>query len=371
MNLMTLIRLVALLAIAWVLVAMGAGILGVGAHSASSPTYFSWNAAAHDAALVAHPEDRSKEEYHLVDRTTGRTEPLVVPAAEKWGLLSVSPWRDQDGKLEAAGRWVSRVGESEKMAFCGMGLFRVSDGTVLGRVNLEVLPTGRPCWVPGRPREFLFPAGDGQLHRCRLNGDGDDGTPPNQKDRRAGSWKRAGELDPVAWRCERPGPGETYLADPEWSPDPRLRPFVIVSLRRQEEVGGKRVYAPSTIWWLQMSEDADAIVAAGRLTASGSRSAALVPLVERFPSVSVGSDGRLTLVYLTRGPGASSWRLCQSALELDPKTGKPALAPDRALAEVLGEGLAPAHVIPSTDGRSVYASAAAGQILKYPRPAAR
>ena len=103
MNLMTLIRLVALLAIAWVLLSLGAGMLGVGAHSPGPRAYFLWNSSPHDAVAVAHPEDRSKEEYHLVDRTTGRTEPLAVPRDQKWGLLSVSPWRDQEGKLEAAG----------------------------------------------------------------------------------------------------------------------------------------------------------------------------------------------------------------------------------------------------------------------------
>jgi len=369
MNLMTLTRLVALLAIAWVVVAMGAGILGVGAHSAGSPTYFLWNSSPHDAVAVAHPEDRSKEEYHLVDRTTGRTQPLAVPPDQKWGLLSVSPWRDQEGNLEAAGRWVSRFDGSEKPTFCGLGLFRISDGTVLDRVKLDVLPTGRPCWIPDRPREFLFPAGDGQLHRCHLAGDRGDGAVRHPQDKRGRNLGSARALHPVTWRCQPPGAGKTFLADPEWSSDPRLRRFVIVALSHQQVEDGKRAYAPFEIWWLQMSEEADAILAAGRLTGRGLSSAADDSVIERFPSVSVGSERRLTLIYLTREPGTSSWRLCRSPLELDQKTGKPTLAPNPAGAEVLGDGLAPSPVIPLTDGRSVYASAAIGQIFKYPRPA--
>ena len=49
-----------------------------------------------------------------------------------------------------------------------MGSFRLSDGAVLSRVPMEILPTGRPCWVPGQERTILFPAGDGRLYRCRL-----------------------------------------------------------------------------------------------------------------------------------------------------------------------------------------------------------
>ncbi len=75
------------------------------------------------------------------------------------------PLRGQGGELEAAGRWVNRGDDG---AFCGWGLFRLSDGAVLSRVAVEVLPSGRPCWVPGHPRTIVFPAGDGRLHRCQL-----------------------------------------------------------------------------------------------------------------------------------------------------------------------------------------------------------
>jgi hypothetical protein len=371
MNLMTLIRLVAVMAVAWVLLAMGAGILGVGAHSTGSSTCFFWNSSAHDAVAVAHPEDRSKEEYRLVDRTTGRVEPLTVPPEEKWGLLSVSPWRDREGNLEAAGRWVSRFDGSENPTFCGLGIFRISDGTVLDRVKLDVLPTGRPCWIPGRPREFLFPGGDGQLYRCRLTANREAGTIREPAGKGQRNMQGAQTLHPVKWRCQPPGAGETFLADPDWSSDPRLHRFVIVTLRQQGLAGGQRAYEPSRIWWLKMNDDADAIVAAGRLTGPESSAVADDPLVERFPIVSAASDGRLTLIYLARRSSARSWQLYRTPLALDQKTGTPKLETRAAAAEILGEDLAPAPVIPLTDGQSVYASAAIGQIYKYPRPARR
>ena len=64
-------------------------------------------------------------------------------------------------------------GVGDEGAFCGMGSFRLSDGAVISRVPMEVLPTGHPCWVPGQSRTILFPAGDGRLYRCRLPAGGD------------------------------------------------------------------------------------------------------------------------------------------------------------------------------------------------------
>jgi hypothetical protein len=371
MNLMTLIRLVALLAIAWVVLAMAAGFAGVGANRARSSTFFLLSSTPHDAVAVPHPEDRSREEFRLVDPTTGRVEPIDVPANEKWGLLSVSPWHAEEGKLEAAGRWVNRVDDSGNPTIYGLGLFRIPDGTVLDRVNLDVLPTGRPCWVPGRPREFLFPAGDGQLHHCRLGRDRDRDAPGAASLGRVRNFRNSSSLRPVTWMCKRPGVAGTFLTDPSWSRDPRLRRFLLVSMREQEVKGGIRAYAPSKIWWLEMNEDADAIVAAGQLTGPRPEPVCEDPTLERFPSVSTGPGGQLRLVYLAKARLASSWQLCRSVLTLDPKTGKPTLAATAAGAEVLGEGLAPSPVVPSADGQSVYAPAAAGQLFKYPKPPAR
>jgi hypothetical protein len=371
MNLMTLIRLVALLAVAWVLLAMGAGMLGVGARSTGSPAFFFLKSLSHDAVAIPHPEDRSKEEYRLVDRTTGRIEPLSVPPDQKWGLLSVSPWRDQEGNLEAAGRWVNRLDGSEQPAFCGVGLFRISDGTVLDLVKLDILPTGRPCFIPGRPREFLFPAGDGRLHRCRLGGDRPQKTQLDPRENGRRLVRSARSLQPIEWRCTPPGPGETVLADPVWPTDGALSRFVIVSLRRQTIEGARKAYEQSKIWWLEMSEEADAIVAAGRLTLAGSSRKPDDLLVEGYPSVSAGSGGQLTLNYLARRTDTVSWQLCRAILEIDQKTGKPVLAPNSPAAEILGEGLAPSPVVPLEDGRSVYASAGAGQIVKYPLTGSR
>src|SRR5262249_55721944 len=165
------------------------------------------------------------DEYRLVDRSTGRTERLPLPDDERWGCVSVSPWRDQDGNLEAVGRW-NRLDPREGQAFCGLGLFRLSNPAVVDRIELDVLPTGTPCWIPDRPGDFLFPAGDGQLYRCHIaravDVDDESRTRPRGH---AGSGRVKRPL-PVVWRCAKPGSAGTFLSDPVWPCEKELRQFV-------------------------------------------------------------------------------------------------------------------------------------------------
>jgi len=177
MNLMTLIRLPVLIAIGWTVVAMSAGVLGVGAGATASPTYFIPRPSFHDAVSSARAAHPGCEEFHLVDRTTGRIDPFPVPADDRWELFSVSPWRDREGNLEAVGRWIVRRSDARGQASCGLGLFRLTDGVVKSRIALDVLPTGRPCWVPGRPRERKPAAILWQLRSATLEIDGKTGKP--------------------------------------------------------------------------------------------------------------------------------------------------------------------------------------------------
>jgi len=368
MNLMRLIRLLVLLSIGWTAVALGAGVLGVGARPTAAPTYFIPRPSFHDAFTSAQPLLPGSDEFHLVDRTTGRIDPFPVPEDDRWGLFSVSPWRDREGNLEAVGRWVIRTDVAGEQAFCGLGLFRLPDGMVKSRISLEVLPTGRPCWVPGRPREFLFPAGDGRLHRCQIALDAplEDSAPLGGPVGRDG--ERAAQPRAVTWQCEPPGRRDTFLADPVWPSEPRLRRFVFVALSRQVPHGKKMVYEPSKLWWLEMSEHADAILAAGPLTRPGPEGSQVDGIMERSPNVAVDPEGKISLVYLTRRPAARLCQLRSAALEIDRESGRPRINSPRSTSHLLDEGLAPAPLMVSADGRSVYAAAGDGRIVKYPIP---
>lgn len=161
MSLITFVRSFAAFVLGWILVALGIGAMGgmrtrvdIAASQIELPVRY-------DLLCDDRPGSARNE---LIDRVTGKSAPLRLPTEDQWTNLSIPPWRDANGDEEVVGRWVSR-GDG---AFCGMGSFRLSDGAVLSRVPMEVLPIGRPCWIPGQPRSILFTAGDGRLHRCRL-----------------------------------------------------------------------------------------------------------------------------------------------------------------------------------------------------------
>ena len=101
MNLMNMVRLFGFVLIGWTFLAW----------RRSLPEQSS--AGRGDSLLLARPPasrggwgSRSQlacvEEYRLVDRSTGRRALVAAPDAT-WGFVTVSPWRDQDGNLEAVG----------------------------------------------------------------------------------------------------------------------------------------------------------------------------------------------------------------------------------------------------------------------------
>src|SRR6516164_7459372 len=99
MNLMNMVRLCGVVAVGWTLMALGVGVFSNKQRPAVETNYFSPQPALHDAVAVSQSEFRGIEEYRLVDRSTGHAKPLPVPDDANWGLLTVSPWRDQEGNL--------------------------------------------------------------------------------------------------------------------------------------------------------------------------------------------------------------------------------------------------------------------------------
>jgi hypothetical protein len=364
MNLTNLVRLCGAVAIAWTLVAMGAGMCGIKPRPSADANFFLVEPSLRAAIAVSPREQPGPEEYRLVDRSTGRTERLPLPEDERWGCVSLSPWRDEQGDQEAVGRW-NRPAPEEGQAFCGLGLFRLSNPEKVHRVELDVVPTGRPCWVPDRPGEFLFPAGDGRLHRCRLTGgdDLDEKTPKNVG--KEESSIRANATRPVVWRCAEPGAGRPCMTDPVWPSEKELRRFVFVALSLRSGDDTKRRLESSRIWWLEMSEGGHKILSAGPLTAPAENPATSRSVVERMPNVTVGPSGHPTLAFLTRAQGDPSWQLCVAELSLDKLTGKPVIAPGRESFRGVVDDLVPSPPTFSADGQAVFAFAKGGHLKKY------
>jgi hypothetical protein len=306
-----------------------------------------------DTITLGRPDQSFNAEHRLIDRTTGRTQSIPMPADKIWALMSVSPWRDEHGVANVVGRWSSR-GAGQEESF-GLGLVEMPSGKLANYLELDVLPTGKACWVPGRTGEILFPGGDGQLYRCNILSDSPDGA---KKRRRGAPRGIAGcPVVPraVVWEIESPGLGNPYLGDPAWSTDPRFQNLVFVALSQQKNLGEKRINGLFKIWWLLMNDDGDAIIAAGRLTRPVCDEANDDMRSERMPTVVVGGDGRLSVLYLTREQPSRSWQLRQSRLELD-TTGAPSQKNDDTdLDRVIAAGLAVSPLVVSADARIVHA----------------
>ncbi len=313
---------------------------------------------------MAAPSPFGPEQYRLVDRTTGKFEPLPVPESERWGLLAVSPWRDSEGNLEAVGRWVTRPDAKGNGEFCGVGIFRLSDATVKERISMDKLPTGRPCWVPGQPGDFLFPVGDGLLYRWRASGGIGSAAGATPGERGSRTADGTPELRAVKWECTPPGAGLPILDDPVWSSEPALKRFVLVALSLQKSVGTKKVHAPYKLWWLEMNAHGDAIVAAGPLTGPADAESQTGPMTERLPNLAATGD-RIGLVYLRREPGRLGWNLCAGRLEIDPATGRPQIDATTLPPRVLAQGLAFSPLLFSPDGQTVYAAHPSREIVGY------
>jgi hypothetical protein len=364
MNLMTLVRLVGMLVIGWTAIALGAGVLGVRTHHVAETAFYLSTPSHQDVVVVGQPDCAPWAEHRLLDRSTGRTQPLGLPEHEAWSLLSVGPWRDQNGNLQAVGRWVSRAEGNE--SFCGLGLLKLPGATVVKRLPLEVLPTGKPCWVPGHPGEVLFAAGDGKLYRCNVAGDAEDGTAGGDLGIARNDRRKAAPPRPMMWESEEAGSGVAYLADPLWSAAPALRHLVFVTLSMQKRLGNRPVNLPFKLWWLRVDGDGDSITAAGRLTRPESADLEKDEVLERMPNVVLGAGGKISLVYLSRSRGKKSWKLRSADLEVDPATAQPRTRDGRS--SVVGDGLALSSLVVSADGKSVYGLDACGGLRKQSIP---
>jgi hypothetical protein len=94
-----------------------------------------------------------------------------------------------------------------------------------------------------------------------------------------------------------------------------------------EPQAGRPRYGPYRLWWLELSDDASRVIAAGRLVGG---EAGLVGVEQRFPNVAVAPDGESRLVFLERRESEPTWGLRSVRLEFDARTGRPRAATDPA-----------------------------------------
>jgi len=366
---MYLIRLLVCLAVAWTITAIGYNSFKGKSAAVPAPTYFVAKPSLLDAIAVGTPNHSEIGKTFLIDRKTGNQQPFELPPDLSWDLLSVSPWCDQDGKPEAVARWASRGTDDGNQPFCGLGLLKLPEATVVARIATDVLPTGRACFVPGQAGEILFPAGDGQLYRCTVgvSAPGEEGA--DEAKSLATDSHGSAAIRPLAWDCPVPASGNVVLSDPAWPSEPRLRHLVLVGLSSQKMQRRKRFLEPPKLWWLEIDALGDTIRRAGRLTQTACAESEFDMTAERFPTV-VGRDGRLGLVYLIQRRGTSRIELRWARLEVDAKTGVPSLRPSQNLNDPLDQGVGLVPPVVSADGRSVFAANGSGKLVQFTIPEA-
>ncbi len=302
-----------------------------------------------DAITVTGPSNQPGDVTccYLIDRVNQHCDALPLPAGNRWGQLSISPWRDADGNTEAVCQGLGVPPRGDARPFWGFARFRLPDGQVLDEVSLDILPVGRACWVPTRPGRVLFSAGDGKLYLYDFPGWSLD---PNEPGVPAGTSSSSIKPTPVSWK----GPSflhrSIFIADPVWPSHSRIRNLVFATAIPQDR---PRSPSATELWWLQMSDDGTVIEAAGLLEAPALGTSPQNTGLKRFPSVEVGRDGTARLIYLARNRETRMYCLEVIPLEIDPAAGHPRV-PAHCVPRVLDENCALAPPLFAADGMTVY-----------------
>jgi hypothetical protein len=296
------------------------------------------------------------DRQYLIDRSQGRPSLMALPQDYRWGLLSVSPWTD-GGAREAVSACYRPPGHGTG-AFWGLARIGLPEGRVLQEVELDVLPKGRPCWLPERPGTVLFVAGDGRLYchdfaprQSRIQD-----LAPAVDSSRGDEPARA-----VTWEGRDFEEGIPYVIDPSWPADRRLRHLLVGAVIPRNGHDHRTMADRTFLCWFQIDPDGTVITAAGLMLDPNGGPREGPAVTARFPVLAAGPGDEIHLVYLARTSGQRTARLESIPIVLDAATRQPRIAPG-ARAVVLDTNAAIAPPIVADDGTVVfYLSGASGQ----------
>ena len=158
MNLMTLVRLLVLLVLAWIVVALGVGVLGVGTNESTGATFYVPTPSLVDTFTLGRLDHPSSAQHRLIDRATGRVEPLWLPEDKAWSLLSVSPWRDQQ-RIFNGGRAAGSAGWKDKSNSTGWGFSSCPVEHSRIASHSKFSPLASRAGSPAGPMKYCFRPG--------------------------------------------------------------------------------------------------------------------------------------------------------------------------------------------------------------------
>ncbi|QEH38312.1 hypothetical protein OJF2_69130 [Aquisphaera giovannonii] len=285
-----------------------------------------------------------EERIFLVDRESGDVRPMALPGGERWEYVGISPWSVGGDEFEAVGRYY-RV--DSRGGGCGLGRIRLPEGEVMERFDLDVLPTSRPCWVPGRPGRILFTAGDGRLYRYDL-----------AVGHRAPEGGRSTPR-PLEWRCPPPPKVPCFLTDPALCTDPRFRDLAVVTLISQARGPGREIVQSTSLWWLRLDDDATAVEACGPIVEEPALDGGGARPLRRFPTLAAGRDGAPELVYLVKDERSPAMQMVLLPLEVDDRAGGLRMRPGAGPTTV-SRGCAAVPPVVGAGGRTAYGFAPDG-----------
>jgi hypothetical protein len=352
-------RLVICVLAATSLMALGVSI----AHPRIAPQVQVWTARWDSLNPQSSPDQpRVEERCYLIDLESNRCEVVQLPEENAWGPLSVSPWCDPEGNLEAVGPCYGLLGTTETQLSWGLARFRFPEGRIIEKVHLDLLPTGRPCWSPDRPGRILFAAGDGKLYRLDFpNDDGCDGL-----ERRSLSTEANDRIpQPIEWSCAPLGSRSLVISDPVWPSDPRIRHLVFATATPQLARGERTITNAPQIWWFMLGGAGTTIEGAGRMFKPAPAGIEANTTAKRFPTIGVDRSGAIHLIYLARAQGKRSLRLEAVEIEVDPTSRQPRMSPG-SRPVVLDSDSALIPPLVAADGLSVIGvSRSTGQLIRH------
>ncbi len=124
------------------------------------------------------------------------------------------------------------------------------------------------------------------------------------------------------------------------------------------------MFGPPDLWWLEVSDGAGSIIAAGPLVRAEDGAGSDVE--KRFPSVAVDPRGRIRLFYLARSWRQGDWQLRSAVVELDGRTGRPmAIGADGPASSPDAE-LVTSPLLVSSDAETVFGLSRSGGIAALP-----
>jgi hypothetical protein len=320
-----------------VLAALGLCVVavGLGRMSEPPPMLHTLSPSSH---VLAPKHLFSFEGYdpHYLDTESGRLQRMNLAKGEQLDMATCSPWRDERGQRQVAGRWSSRSGQENDLVphQFGLGRFTFPGGQPIDRVPTRIIPHSPLCWFPDASARVLFVGGDRQLYRFRFEG--------------AGGVDSGADREPQAlvWEVEPPDRDRVMFADLAWPLEPELGGRLLVSQYFLDDQDPETPRRRSELCWLQPDPDGSRIVAAGRFM---DRKPSQID--QRLPVVARSAEGTPVLAFLAQETGSSTWQLRAAPLRFNPRTSAPQIL--AAEIRVLAEDCAMVPLTVSKDGRAI------------------